>query len=172
MTSSDRGGTSRKAKIYNNIFYDCGESAITFPTADNESDGNLFVRMRGGYLRVMYPAPEVCLDLPSWQEFCGFDRAGQTGWFDISFSGETGEAAFAEAPSGPDSPAYQFPRAEPALSIGRVLPVPPDPLVREDCTGAPHPEGAVLPGPFNDPEHAVFPLPAACAFFSGGIDLE
>jgi len=24
----------------------------------------------------MYPEPEMCLDLATWQEFCGFDRHG------------------------------------------------------------------------------------------------
>ena len=37
--------------------------------------------MQGGYLRVMYPAPQLCLNLESWQEFCGFDRDGNFAWF-------------------------------------------------------------------------------------------
>jgi len=78
-----RGGTSRDAKIYNNIFYDCKEAAIKFPTKDNDAQGNLYVRMPGGYLRVIYPAPENCLDLASWQEFFGFDKQGQQGRFEI-----------------------------------------------------------------------------------------
>ena len=90
MGGMDRGGTSRRARIVNNIFYDCGEAAIVFPTADNAAEGNLYVRMQGGYLRVMYPQPEVCLNLPAWQEFCGFDREGQNGWFDIALDEETG----------------------------------------------------------------------------------
>ena len=45
--------------------------------------------MGGGYLRVMYPEPEVCLNLPAWQEFCGFDRTGQNAWFDIGLDPET-----------------------------------------------------------------------------------
>jgi len=78
-----RGGTSRDAKIYNNIFYDCKEAAIKFPTKDNDAQGNLYVRMPGGCLRVIYPAPENCLDLESWQEFFGFDKQGQQGRFEI-----------------------------------------------------------------------------------------
>lgn len=69
----ERGGTSRDAQIDNNIFYDCGEAAIKFPTEKNRSDGNLFATMPGGYLRILYPAPEVCLDLKAWQEFYGLD---------------------------------------------------------------------------------------------------
>lgn len=80
---NSRGGTSREAKIFNNIFYDCGEAAIKFPTMHNECQGNLYVRMPAGYLRIFYPAPEVCLDLQAWKEFYGFDKNGQEGWFDI-----------------------------------------------------------------------------------------
>ena len=81
MGGMERGGTSRKAKILNNIFYDCGEAAIVFPTPDNEADGNLYLCMKGGYLRIMYPSPEVCLDLKTWQEFYGFDMNGACAWF-------------------------------------------------------------------------------------------
>ena len=72
-----------------------------FPTADNTAEGNLYVRMQGGYLRVMYPEPEVCLDLPSWKEFLGFDREGQNGWFDIELDEETGGACFRKAADQP-----------------------------------------------------------------------
>ena len=39
--------------------------------------------MPGGYLRILYPQPEVCLDLRSWQEFYGFDKTAREGWFDF-----------------------------------------------------------------------------------------
>ena len=94
MHGLERGGTSRNAKIFNNLFYDCGEAAIVFPTRDNEAEGNLYVRMNGGYLRVMYPEPEVCLNLPAWQEFCGFDLEGKNGWFDILFDEKAGTVTF------------------------------------------------------------------------------
>jgi hypothetical protein len=98
MHGQDRGGTSRDAKIINNIFYDCGEAAIDFPTRDNTAEGNLYVRMTGGYLRVMYPEPEVCLNLPAWKEFCGFDREGQNAWFDIELD-ETEKKVFFRRPA-------------------------------------------------------------------------
>ena len=60
-----------------NLFYECGEAAIKFPTRDNDAQGNAYVNMPGGYLRVLYPAPENCLNLDAWQEFFGFDREGQ-----------------------------------------------------------------------------------------------
>lgn len=81
--TGERGGTSRDAQFINNIFYDCGEAAIKMPTEKNKSEGNAFVKMPGGYLRILYPAPEVCLDLKSWQEFYGFDLSGSEGWFDF-----------------------------------------------------------------------------------------
>ena len=101
MHGMERGGTSRDARIINNIFYDCGEAAVVFPTRDNAAEGNLYVRMQGGYLRVMYPEPEVCLNLPAWQEFCGFDREGQNAWFDIAVDEETGRFTFAPAADRP-----------------------------------------------------------------------
>lgn len=96
MGGMERGGTSRKAKILNNIFYDCGEAAIVFPTADNEAEGNLYLCMKGGYLRVMYPAPEVCLDLKTWQEFCGFDKFGDYAWFGFEVDEEAGTVRVCE----------------------------------------------------------------------------
>ena len=98
-----RGGTSREAKIYNNIFYDCKEAAIKFPTKDNDAQGNLYVRMPGGALRVLYPAPETCLDLASWQEFHGFDKQGQQGWFDIKVDTENYTLQVCEAEVKPGS---------------------------------------------------------------------
>lgn len=84
----ERGGTSRDAAIVNNLFYDCGEAAIKFPTRNNTSEGNAFVKMLGGYLRVIHPEPEELLHLPAWQEFEGFDLEGQEGWFDIEVDTE------------------------------------------------------------------------------------
>ncbi len=148
MNASDRGGTSRKAKIFNNIFYDCGEAAVTFPTADNEAEGNLYVRMRGGYLRVMYPEPENCLNLPAWQEFYGFDRTGQNAWFDIALDEEAGTLTFSESADEQ----WALPRQAARLNLIRrpeaVSPVAPDPLVLADCEGRERPKDFVLPGPF------------------------
>jgi hypothetical protein len=78
-----RGGTARDTKIWNNIFYDCKEAAIKMPTQYNESEGNLFLNMPGGYLRILYPAPAVCLNLQAWQEFYGFDMEGMEGELEI-----------------------------------------------------------------------------------------
>lgn len=71
-----RGGTSRENKFFNNLFYQCGEAAVILPNQHNQLEGNAYSKMPGGYLRVMYPEPEMCLDLQAWQEFCGFDMNG------------------------------------------------------------------------------------------------
>ena len=148
MSGADRGGTSRKAKIFNNIFYDCGEAAVTFPTADNEAEGNLYVRMRGGYLRVMYPEPENCLNLPAWQEFYGFDRTGQNAWFDMTLDEEAGTLTFSESADG----LWAHPRQAARLGLIRrpedVSPAAPDPLVLSDWEGQERPRDFTLPGPF------------------------
>jgi len=120
MHGLERGGTSRDAKIFNNIFYDCGEAAIVFPTKDNEAEGNLYVRLQGGYLRIMYPEPEVCLNLPAWQEFCGFDLEGQNGWFDIDLDRETGTVTFRKAKEAPFGFRNQIERLKLILDPGEV----------------------------------------------------
>jgi hypothetical protein len=71
-----RGGTCRAHKFFNNLFHQCGEAAIILPNEHNEVEGNAYSRMPSGYLRLMYPEPEMCLDLLTWQEFCGFDKTG------------------------------------------------------------------------------------------------
>ncbi len=148
MGGWQRGGTSRKAKILNNIFYDCGEAAIVFPTMDNESEGNLYLCMQGGYLRVMYPEPETCLDLPTWQEFNGFDRTGQRAWFGLSLD----EASMTlRATQRCDSP-YDVPGMPGRLklpgSMGELKTAPALACVPGDFHGAPRDAEQAVPGPF------------------------
>ena len=145
MHGMERGGTSRDAKVINNIFYDCGEAAIDFPTRDNQAEGNLYVRMTGGYLRVMYPAPEACLHLPAWQEFFGFDREGQNAWFDIRFD-EASETVYLR-PAADDVPG--LPGAAKRLNMlrfpGEVQKVTADPTMPGNTL--PDLLKRVLPGP-------------------------
>lgn len=142
-----RGGTSRDARFFNNIFYDCKEAAIKMPTKDNESDGNLYVKMAGGYLRINYPAPAVCLDLHTWQEFYGFDLNAQEGWFDIEVDTKALTLCFKKAekePSawGPDpfAPTY-------IKSVEDIAKVAADATVPQDFWGE-KADDMVLPGPF------------------------
>lgn len=51
-------------------------------------EGNCYVKEEGGYLRILYPQPPVCLHLPAWQEFYGFDLQGQEAWFDVDVDTE------------------------------------------------------------------------------------
>ena len=144
MHGMERGGTSRDARIINNIFYDCGEAAIVFPTRDNAAEGNLYVRMQGGYLRVMYPEPEVCLNLPAWQEFCGFDREGQNGWFDIGVDEKTGKISFRAAEDRPFGFRNELERLKMILDPKDVKPV----AAAPDLPG--RTEKTALPGPLKD----------------------
>ena len=148
MHGMERGGTSRDAKIFNNIFYECGEAAVVFPTRDNEAEGNLYVRMTGGYLRVMYPEPEVCLNLPAWQEFCGFDKTGQNAWFDILPGEEEGTFRFRGAKDRPFGFRGELERLNMILDPAKVKTVPADPHVPEDRLGVRRDPEASLPGPF------------------------
>ena len=148
MHGMERGGTSRDAQIIDNIFYDCGEAAIVFPTRDNRVEGNLYVRLQGGYLRVMYPEPEVCLNLPAWQEFCGFDREeGQNGWFDIDVNPDTGEVTFRPSQDRPLAYGGQLGRLALIFDPASVHPVTTDPSSPADRLGTPRPPKS-LPGPF------------------------
>ena len=148
MSGFERGGTSRKAKIFNNIFYDCGEAAIVFPTDDNEADGNLYVRMGGGYLRVMYPAPETCLHLPAWQEFYGFDMNGQNAWFDIDFDEEKGSFSVKASAEKPFSMPQQVQRLNLKLAPELVETTAADPHVDVDVNDQERNPEKVYPGPF------------------------
>jgi len=154
MGGMDRGGTSRRARIVNNLFYDCGEAAIVFPTADNAAEGNLYVRMTGGYLRVMYPEPEVCLNLPAWREFCGFDTEGQNGWFDVTLDEAAGTVSLRESADAPFGLPAQLKRLALIRDPGKVRAVPGEPEVTVDMLGRERGE-ASLPGPFADWSGAI-----------------
>ncbi len=147
MSGLERGGTSRKAKIFNNIFYECGEAAIVFPTEDNEADGNLYVCEQGGYLRVMYPEPETCLNLETWQEFYGFDPNGQTAWFGIELDEETQKIRFfrrEDAPSFAPGPPRKTDLLRDPAGVGKVDSLACMPGRTDEAAEAPE---KVLPGP-------------------------
>ena len=148
MGGWQRGGTSRKAKILNNIFYDCGEAAIVFPTIDNASEGNLYLCMDGGYLRVMYPEPETCLDLPTWQEFNGFDLTGQHAWFGLELDEDAMVLRTCERHDSPfDAPGPPC-QIQPLRTPGEVHGAPAVACVPGDYYGNARPGGNALPGPF------------------------
>lgn len=152
MSGMERGGTSRDARLFNNIFYKCGKAAITMPTEKNEAEGNLYVKQTGGYLRVMYPAPEVCLDLPAWKKFYGFDMTGQEAWFDIDVDTENFTLQFKPAK---DTPKFFFNQGEKRNFVydpSEVKKVSCDGLIPSDFYGNSHNNKMGLPGPFMEIE--------------------
>ncbi|MGA2607413.1 MAG: right-handed parallel beta-helix repeat-containing protein [Terriglobia bacterium] len=81
-----RGGTTRRNKILNNIFYRCGK-AIDFSNPDNTAEGNLYLKDWGevtdeskgvgrGLNWISGPGTPLLLDLEAWQKFFGFDKQG------------------------------------------------------------------------------------------------
>ena len=83
---SGRGGTTRRNKVLNNIFYRCGK-AIDFSHEDNTADGNLYTRDWGEVKDEAQPVgrglnwiPDagatLQIDLDAWRKFFGFDRNG------------------------------------------------------------------------------------------------
>jgi hypothetical protein len=81
---SGRGGTARGNKVYNNIFFNTGESAINFENEHNEADGNLYAALPGGFLRVLRPGRPELLNIPAAREYYGWEKNGQTGSMRLS----------------------------------------------------------------------------------------
>jgi hypothetical protein len=81
-----RGGTTRRNKVLNNIFYRCGK-AIDFSNPDNTAEGNLYLKDWGevtdeskrvgrGLNWISGPGTPLLLDLEAGQKFFGFDKHG------------------------------------------------------------------------------------------------
>ncbi len=81
-----RGGTTRRNKVLNNVFYRCGK-AIDLSNQDNTADGNLYTKDWGGVRdetrgvgRGLNWIPDagttLQLDLEAWRQFFGFDKNG------------------------------------------------------------------------------------------------
>lgn len=145
-----RGGTSRDAHLLNNIFYQCGEAAITMPTEKNESEGNLYVKQTGGYLRVMYPAPEACLDLQAWKEFYGFDLTGQEGWFEIEIDTEYYTMQLNKAENTPQDLWKLLEKHQFIYDPYELQEVCKDPMVPSDFYGRTVEAEKRFPGPFTN----------------------
>lgn len=71
-----RSGTASQNSIDNNIFAECGKSAIVFLNQDNQADGNLYVSMTGGFLGFFTGDRKQWLDLPAWRDGHGWDKNG------------------------------------------------------------------------------------------------
>ncbi|MEO8598164.1 MAG: right-handed parallel beta-helix repeat-containing protein [Candidatus Solibacter sp.] len=75
----------RDNRVYNNIFHNVGRAAIEFTNAYNQSDGNAFSRLTGGFLRVLRPEPQEWLDLAYWREQHGWDKNGTMAPMEAAF---------------------------------------------------------------------------------------
>lgn len=149
MGGMERGGTSRDAHFINNIFYDCKEAAIKMPTKDNEAEGNLYVKLSGGYLRIINPQPEVCLHLPAWKEFYGFDMQGQEGWFDIEADADTYELRFVLSVNRPFGFGNEVERRNFVYEPENVKTVRRDAKIVNDFYGMDVETDDCIPGPFG-----------------------
>ena len=150
LMPGDRGGTSRDAKLLNNIIYNCGVGAVCFPTKDNSSEGNAYIHQaNGGDLRIMYPEPEVCLDLKSWREFYGFDITGCEGWFDFDVDTDRLTLEIRKSDSLPPS-FGPLPEGRYIYNVDDMNSVEGDKRITEDLNGISRKTGAVLPGPYNE----------------------
>lgn len=150
MHGMERGGTSRDARFLNNLFYQCGEAAIKLPTRDNLCEGNCYVRMEGGYLRICYPQPEVCLHLPAWKEFYGFDLQGQEGWFTIKMDTRNLKLEFERAKDRPFGLERELERRRLIYEPENIKAA----AAADVCTdfyGIERKEDGCLPGPFSAP---------------------
>jgi hypothetical protein len=73
-----RGGLARDNKVFNNIFYNTGDSSINFENEHNQADGNIYAGPRSGYLRILRPGRPELLDVAAGREFFGWEKNGRT----------------------------------------------------------------------------------------------
>ena len=84
-----RGGLSRDNKVYDNIFFNTGESAVNFENEHNEADGNLYAGVPGGFLRILRPGRPELLNLPAARDYYGWEKNGKTGAIQLSLDPDT-----------------------------------------------------------------------------------
>ena len=104
--------------------------------------------MGGGFLRIMYPAPEVCLDLKTWQEFYGFDRFGEYAWFSFEPDFTGGTVRIRPRPDEPVNAPGPARKIQLLRDPNAVKMVCTPEYVNCDITGAAR-ERASFPGPFS-----------------------
>jgi hypothetical protein len=94
-----RGGTTRKNRVLNNIFFHCGK-AIDLSNQDNTVEGNLYLRDWGevtdetqavgrGLNWLSWLSSPLTLDLEAWQKYFGFDKKGAYSDMDIDVDLDT-----------------------------------------------------------------------------------
>ena len=84
-----RGGSARENKVYDNIFFNTGESALNFENEHNTADGNLYAGLPGGFLRVLTPGRPELLNIAAAREYHGWEKNGQMGTMQLSLAPDT-----------------------------------------------------------------------------------
>jgi len=80
-----RGGLARENKVYNNVFFNTGESAVNFENEHNEADGNLYASVAGGFLRILRPGRPELLNIAAARTYYGWEKNGRMGAMQLSF---------------------------------------------------------------------------------------
>ena len=134
-----RGGTTRRNKVLNNIFYRCGK-AIDFSNQDNTADGNLYTKDWGEVPDETQPVgrglnwiPDagaiLHLDLEAWQKFFGFDKNGASADMNIEVDLDALTLTWSVSGAVPQAPSGKhFQRDLVGQAAGNVRK--PGPLVR------------------------------------------
>jgi len=90
-------------------------------------EGNVYARMPQGYLRVLKPEV-MCLDLPAWRKYCGYDITGAEAPLDISVDGDkltmevTVGGPLPENPADPKAACDYFGAEQPKKRIAGPFP--------------------------------------------------
>jgi parallel beta helix pectate lyase-like protein len=84
-----RGGSARENKIYNNIFFNTGDSAINFENEHNAADGNFYASLPGGFLRVLTPGRPELLNIAAARDYHGWEKNGRMGSMQLSLDADT-----------------------------------------------------------------------------------
>lgn len=82
-------GQARDNTIANNIFAQCGTSAIVFLDPKNTSDGNVYVDMPARFLGFYEGDTKTYLDLAAWRATHGWDRTSVEAKMQIAFDPDT-----------------------------------------------------------------------------------
>ena len=107
------------------------------------------MQAKGGDLRIMYPEPEVCLNLKSWQEFYSFDMNSYEGWFEFDI--DTDKYTLEVKKTDITPPGFgPVPEGKYIYSVDEMKKVKADERINLDITGEERNGDTVLPGPINE----------------------
>jgi len=101
-----RGGSARENKVYNNIFFNTGESAINFENEHNQADGNLYAGLPGGFLRLLTPGRPELLNIPAAREYHGWEKNGRMASMQLSLDPDKLQLTLALSGDVPKIPTF------------------------------------------------------------------